>query len=161
MTRIIGVDPGLAATGIGIVRGRGLKVSDYSYGLISTSKTMPLPARLDRIFSKLLGVLESEKPDLMVVEDVFSLPRYPRSGITLGKVTGAILLAACRADIPVAEVPVREAKQVLTGNGAADKLQLENAVRHCLNRSAPIKPSHVSDALALALIGLFRHGGSG
>jgi crossover junction endodeoxyribonuclease RuvC len=116
-----------------------------------------LPERLDRIFSELLLVLKNETPHIMVVEDVFSLSKYPKSGITLGKVTGVILLAACRCGVPVAEVPVREAKQVLTGNGNASKLQLEHAVRHLLNSKAPIKPYHLSDALALALIGLFRY----
>ncbi len=93
----------------------------------------------------------------MVVEDVFSLEKYPKSGITLGKVTGAILLAGCEVKIPVIEIPVREAKKVLTGSGRASKVQLERAVRHFLNTDKPIKPHHASDALALALIGLFRN----
>ena len=67
-----------------------------------------------------------------------------------------ILLAACRAGVRVNEVPVREAKQVLTGNGNADKSQLEKSVRHFLNLTVPIRPYHASDALGLALIGLFR-----
>lgn len=92
----------------------------------------------------------------MVVEDVFSLEKYPKSGITLGKVTGAILLAGCQMKMPVVEIPVREAKKVLTGNGKASKVQLERAVRHFLNTNQPIKPHHASDAMALALIGLFR-----
>lgn len=93
----------------------------------------------------------------MVIEDVFSLQKYPKSGITLGKVTGVILLAGYQVDVPVTEVPVREAKQVLTGNGNASKMQLERAVRHFLNLTTPIKPYHASDALGLALIGLFRY----
>ncbi len=159
MIKIIGIDPGLAATGIGIVRGTGLKVDGYSYGSINTSKSISLPTRLDQIFSKLLLVLNDEKPDLMVVEDVFSLEKYPKSGIILGKVAGVVLLAGSRVDVPVAEVPVREAKQVLTGNGNATKIQLEKSVRHLLNLTAPIRPYHASDALGLALIGLFRYEG--
>ncbi len=158
MTKIIGIDPGLAATGIGIVMGQGFKVDGYSFCTINTSKKTPLPARLDQIFSKLLAVLEDEKPDLMVVEDIFSLKKYPASGITLGKVTGVILLAGYQANIPVVEVPVRKAKQALTGNGNASKMQLEKAVRNLLNLTIPIKPDHVSDAIGLALIGLFRYG---
>jgi crossover junction endodeoxyribonuclease RuvC len=157
MIKIIGIDPGLAATGIGIVRGTGLKVDGYAFGSIHTSKALSLPARLDHIFSKLLGVLKEEEPDLMLVEDVFSLDKYPKSGITLGKVTGVILLAGHQISIPVTEVSVREAKQILTGNGNATKAQLEKAVRHVLNLKTPIKPSHASDAMALALIGLFRY----
>ena len=156
MAKIIGIDPGLAATGIGIVTGRSMTVSGYSYGSINTPKSSSLPIRLDQIYSKLLGVLRDEKPDLMVVEDIFSLNAYPKSGLVLGKVTGVILLAGCQVGIPVVEIPVREAKKVLTGNGNATKMQLETAVRHTLNLDRPIKPDHASDALGLALIGLFR-----
>jgi len=158
MLKIIGIDPGLAETGIGIIRGRGLKVHDYSFGSIKTSSRSPISDRLDKIFSEIHVILKDEKPDLMVVEDVFFLKENPKSGITLGKVIGVILLAGCRAEVPAIEVPVREAKQVLTGNGNASKIQLETTVRHILNIGTPIRPYHASDAIALALIGLFRHG---
>jgi crossover junction endodeoxyribonuclease RuvC len=93
----------------------------------------------------------------MIVEEAFSLEKYPKSGITLGKVSGVILLAGQQAGIPVTEIPVREAKKILTGNGSADKSQLEMAVRRFLGIPGCIRPFHASDALALALIGLFRH----
>ncbi len=157
MVKIVGIDPGLAATGVGIVRGTGFKVDGYSFGSINTSKNLPLPGRLDQIFSNLLQVLTDEKPDIMVVEDVFSVQKFPKAGITLGKVIGVVLLAGCKADVPVIEVPVREAKQVLTGNGNATKNQLEKSVRRVLNLTDPIKPYHASDAMGLALLGLFRY----
>ena len=155
--KVIGVDPGLAATGVGIVRGKWLRIDGSAFGAIRTSADMPLPERLNHIFSQLSLLLKDESPDLMVLEDVFSLEKYPKSGITLGKVTGVLLLAGCQAEIPVTEVPVRESKQILTGNGNAGKRQLEISVRHLLKLKAPIKPFHASDALALALIGLFRY----
>jgi len=157
MIKIVGIDPGLAATGIGVVRGVDSKVNSYSYGGIYTSNKMSLPDRLDQIFSKLLKVIDTEKPDVMVVEDIFSMDKYPKSGITLGKVTGVILLAGCKKGLPVIEIPVREAKQVITGNGKATKMQLEIAVRNLLNQSKAIRPFHASDALGLALIGLYRY----
>ncbi|MFZ5573474.1 MAG: crossover junction endodeoxyribonuclease RuvC [Thermodesulfobacteriota bacterium] len=154
----IGIDPGLAATGVGIVVGRETTIEAYSFGSIETSPDMPLPGRLARIYERLGELLEAERPDLMVVEDVFSLPRYPKSGILLGKVIGVILLAGSRQNIPVLEVPVREAKQLLSGNGNAGKEQLELAVRHLLRHPGPIRPDHASDAMALAIIGQFRYG---
>ena len=160
MAKIIGIDPGLAATGIGVVQGVGTRVDGFSFGSISTAKSLSLPKRLDQLYSKLLLVLRSEIPDLMVVEDVFSLESYPKSGITLGKVSGVLLLAGCQVDVEVAEIPVREAKKALTGNGNASKMQLERAVRHFLNLTVPIRPNHASDAMALALIGLFRYANS-
>jgi crossover junction endodeoxyribonuclease RuvC len=157
MITIIGIDPGLSATGVGIVRGNGRKVSGYSFGSINTSRNKSLPNRLDHIFLKLLQVLNEERPDLMVVEDVFSLAKYPKSGITLGQVTGVVMLAGSQADVKSIEVPVREAKQVLTGNGNASKMQLEEAVRHRLKHQSPIRPYHASDAIGLALIGFYRY----
>ncbi len=157
--KVFGIDPGLAGTGIGIVHGQGLHVDGFAFGSIATAKNEEQSQRLEKIYTKLLGLLRKEMPDLMVVEDVFSLEKYPKSGILLGKVTGVILLAGCHINVPIKEVPVREAKQVLTGNGNASKAQLEKAVRHALKLDRPIRPFHASDALGLALIGLFRNRG--
>jgi len=159
--KIIGIDPGLAATGIGIVSGKGLRVVQFSYGSIQTGPSLALPARLSHIYSRLVKILDETRPDAMVVEDIFSLDRFPQSGITLGKVTGVVLLAGSHHGLAVTEVPVREAKQVLTGNGNASKAQLEMAVRRSLNVKDPIRPYHASDALGLAMIGLLRAGGAG
>jgi len=158
MIKIIGIDPGLASTGVGIVRGLKHNVQSYSYTSVHTSKKRALPHRLNHIFLTIQDILNSEKPDCMIVEDVFSLSRYPISGITLGKVSGVLLLAGYQANMPVMEIPVREAKKVLTGNGNASKIQLEMAVRRILNRKEPIRPDHASDALGLSLIGFYRYG---
>jgi crossover junction endodeoxyribonuclease RuvC len=157
MIKVIGIDPGLADTGIGIVRGSGLTVHGYAYGTISTSKKESIACRLEQIYTKISQVLADEKPDLMVLEDVFSLEKFPKSGIVLGKVCGVLLLAGVQSGIALNEVPVRQAKQILTGNGNASKVQLERAVRNAICASAPIRPFHASDALGLALIGLFRY----
>jgi crossover junction endodeoxyribonuclease RuvC len=155
--KIIGIDPGLSATGIGIVCGCGFSVSSYAFGSIEPPGDTDLPVRLDLIYSKLMALLEKETPDLLIIEDVFSLRRYPKSGIALGQVSGITLLAAFRSGITAREIPVREAKQVLTGNGNASKSQLEKSVRRRLNSQHPIRPYHASDALGLALIGLYRY----
>jgi crossover junction endodeoxyribonuclease RuvC len=158
VVKIIGIDPGLAATGIGIVHGRGMKVHHFAYGIIRTLAHQPQPDRLARIYQRLCGLLNQEAPDLMVVEDAYSLDRYPKSGLTLAKVTGVILLAGRLNGLAVAQVAVREAKAVLTGNGNAGKSQMEGAVRQALHLAAPIRPDHASDALGMALVGLFRYG---
>ncbi len=157
MVRVLGIDPGLADTGIGIIRGARGRAESYAYGSIHTAANLPTPERLDLIYTRVSEIIEGEAPHLMVIEDVFSLQRYPKSGILLGKVIGVILLAACRKGVPAIEVPVREAKQVLTGNGNASKAQLERAVRSRLCLAGKISPAHASDALALGLIGLYRH----
>lgn len=161
MRKIVGIDPGLAATGVGIVSGQGVTIRGYSFGVIQTSQSTSLPHRLDGIFSKLMTLLTAEAPDLVVVEDVFSLTKYPKSGIFLGQVTGVVLLACARAGLSCFSIPVREAKQVLTGNGNATKAQLEAAVRRCIGHADPIRPFHAADALGLAIIGLYRFDSKG
>ena len=156
MIKIVGIDPGLAETGIGIVWGSPSRVAGYAHGTIRTPKTDSQAHRLEQIHEKLSKVLQRETPDLILVEDIFSLGKYPKSGISLGKVVGVVLLAGAQMGVRAVEMQVREVKQVLTGNGNATKEQVETAVRHQLNLDKPLRPLHVSDALALALIGLFR-----
>lgn len=158
--KILGIDPGLADTGIGIVTGQGHKVHGFAFGVVHTNSKDSPALRLEQIFDRLCELLVAEKPDVVVLEDVFSLEKYPRSGISLGQVCGVILLASRKVAATVHTVAVREAKQVLTGNGNAGKEQLEKAVRNLLGCSDPIRPYHASDALGLALIGLFRYGGT-
>ncbi|MDA8142212.1 MAG: crossover junction endodeoxyribonuclease RuvC [Desulfobacteraceae bacterium] len=157
MIKVIGIDPGLAATGIGIVSGQNNLISSYAFGAVKTDPHASQPTRLDKIYTRLHHLLGEEKPDLLIIEDVFSLDKFPQSGIVLGKVCGVILLAGHQTNTPVREIAVREAKQVLTGNGNATKTQLEKAVRKSLGCNTPIRPFHASDALGLALIGLFRY----
>jgi crossover junction endodeoxyribonuclease RuvC len=156
MIKIVGIDPGLAATGIGIVWGSPTSVAGYAHGTIRTPKTDHTAHRLEKIHEKLSEVLRRETPGLMMVEDIFSLGKYPKSSILLGKVAGVIELAGAQSGIQTIEVQVREVKRVLTGNGNASKEQVETAVRRHLNLEKPLRPFHVSDALALALVGLFR-----
>jgi len=157
MVKVIGIDPGLAATGIGLVQGENTHLCGYSYGCIKTPSQDNTATRLDCIYTRLSQLLADEKPDLMVVEDVFSLHKYPKSGIDLGKVTGVILLAGNRAGLPVVELAVREVKKILTGSGNADKEQLEQAVRRVIRAPEPIRPFHASDATGLAIVGLYRY----
>lgn len=156
--KVLGIDPGLAATGIGIVTGLNRAVNSYAFGVVKTAKKDPPASRLEKIYTRLCALIVAEAPDMLVIEDVFSLEKYPRSGISLGQVSGVVLLASRKADVTVRQIAVREAKQVLTGNGNASKMQLENAVRAVLACDGPIRPYHASDALGLALIGLFRYG---
>jgi crossover junction endodeoxyribonuclease RuvC len=154
--KVMGIDPGLHETGVGIVTGGPRGVTGYAFGVIGTRPCDAQEIRLAAIYSETFSFLEEERPDLVVVEAAFSLSQYPKSGILLGKAMGALLAACGQRRVPVLEIPVREAKKVLTGNGRATKAQLELAVRSALGRDAPISPKHSSDALALALIGLSR-----
>ncbi len=158
MIKIIGIDPGLAGTGIGMVQGDGQKVSAYSFGSINTDQKDPLCLRLNRIYTQAIDFLRQQSPNVVVLEDIFSIKQYPNSGITLGKVTGVLLLAAYKSGASIYEIPVKEAKKLISGTGSADKYQVEKSVRHFLNHPEEIRPFHSSDALALAIAGFFRCG---
>jgi len=155
--RVVGVDPGLAGTGIGVVEGDACSVIRYSFGCVATASSDDLPLRLDTIYTRIRSFLADQNPDLVVIEDIYSLDKYPGSGILLGKVSGVLLVAAFRAGARVEEIAVREAKKIICGNGNADKFQMERAVRHFLNHPEPIRPFHASDALGLAITGYFRY----
>lgn len=156
--RAIGIDPGLAATGFAVVEtieGRG---GACEWGGITTDSRDPMPSRLSKLFDGVVQVMERWVPDLMVLEDVFVVDRFPRTAIQLGEVRGVICLAAWKQNVPVAEIKPTEVKKALTGDGWAAKDQIEKCLRRMLGIEGKISPNHASDAMALALIGLSRNG---
>ncbi|MBF0228277.1 MAG: crossover junction endodeoxyribonuclease RuvC [Desulfamplus sp.] len=157
MIKVIGIDPGLAGTGIGVVQGESRKISAYSFGSINTDKKDSLHLRLNLIYTQTIDFLHEQSPDIVIFEDIFSLKQYPNSAITLGKVTGVLMLAAYKSGATIYEIPVKEAKKLISGSGNADKYQVEESVRHILKHPQEIRPFHSSDALALAIAGLFRY----
>ncbi len=112
MIKVVGIDPGLAGTGIGVVEGDERSVIRYSFGCVSTESAESLPFRLDTIYTRIQAFLSDQAPDLVVIEDIYSLERFPGSGIQLGKVSGVILVSAFRAGSKVEEIAVREAKKL-------------------------------------------------
>ena len=155
--KAIGIDPGLAMTGFGIVEtlSRGGKACDW--GTIRTEADSPTPFRLKTIYEALKEILEKWRPNLLVLEEVFVLKQFPKAAIQLGEVRGVVYLAAQEMDIPVMEVKPTEVKSALTGSGRADKEQMKKAIRQILKIGNPLHSSHAGDALALALTGLSRN----
>lgn len=158
MVKIAGIDPGLAGTGVAVIHGNGTNIAGYSFGSIITDKQDSISLRLNIIYGKISDFLSQQAPDLVVIEDIFSLGKFPGSGITLAKVSGVLLLAAFKAGVNVEEISVREAKKIVSGSGSADKHQVERSVRDILGHKEPIRPFHASDALALSLCGYYRFG---
>ncbi|MFH2093516.1 MAG: crossover junction endodeoxyribonuclease RuvC [Pseudomonadota bacterium] len=157
MIKVVGIDPGLAGTGIGVIQGDSKEIVGYSFGSISTDPDDPIHLRLNIIYTKIFDFLCEQKPDHVVIEDIYSLEKYPGSGIMLGKVSGVLLLAAYKAGLNVEEIAVREVKKIVSGSGRADKHQMERTIRHLVGHKEPIRPFHASDALGLALTGYYRH----
>ena len=155
--KVVGIDPGLAGTGIAVIEGNNKEICGYSFGSITTDAKDSIPYRLHWIYSKTLEFLCKIQPEYVVIEDIYSLEKYPGSGIMLVKVSGVLLVAAYKAGLDVVEIPVREVKKIVSGNGSADKFQMERAVRNILKHEEPIRPFHASDALGLAITGYYRY----
>jgi len=155
---ILGVDPGLRATGFALVEGgvQGVRLLDH--GVIHTDGGAPLARRLHEIHAALTGLLIRMRPTQMAVEDLYAAQRFPRTAILMGHARGVICLAARQRKIPVMPLTPAEVKRATTANGNASKGQVQRATQALLGLRALPRPSHVADALGLAMTGLSRSG---
>jgi crossover junction endodeoxyribonuclease RuvC len=148
---VLGVDPGTAVTGYGVVaRERGGAVSLRECGVIRTTAQQPLPMRLREIFEGLTEVLERHQADVVAVESLF-FARNARTALVLGHARGAILLAATLRGIDVAEYSPAEIKSAVCGTGRATKEQVQYMVQQLLRLREPPRPSDAADGVAVAL----------
>lgn len=148
---VLGVDPGAAATGYGVVdRKAGGAVSLLECGVIRTNAARPMPERLKEIHLGVAEVIERHKPDIMAVEGVF-YGRNVRTTVILGHARGSILLAATLRDIPVAEYSPAEIKNAVVGTGRATKEQVQFMIKQLLRLKNPPQPSDAADGVAVAL----------
>ncbi|HSM60510.1 MAG TPA: crossover junction endodeoxyribonuclease RuvC [Longimicrobiales bacterium] len=160
---VLGIDPGTAVTGYGVVARRGPgAVSLLECGVIRTSPGEPLAGRIREIFEEVEKLLERHHPAAVAVESVFQ-GKNARSALTLGHARGAILLAAALRDLPIAEYTPGEIKKAVVGTGQATKEQVGFMVMQQLRlREAPA-PADAGDgvatALAHCLLGAFPKGG--
>lgn len=157
--RAVGFDPGLADTGFAALEaGRGPRAAVLGTGVIRTRSADPLEARLLALFEGVHRVLDTFAPDLLVVEDVFSASAVPRAAILTGHARAVVCLAGGQRSLRVLAVAPAEVKRAVTASGAAPKAQVARAVQALLGLPTLPRPSHVADALALALAGLSRAG---
>jgi crossover junction endodeoxyribonuclease RuvC len=152
---ILGIDPGLNSTGFGAIECNSVVPSAIKYGHIKTSPKEHISNRLFQIHSDINSLINSLQPDLVAVENAFSLVRYPKAGILLGSVLGIIYLSVFQHNISMIEITPREVKNSLSGYGAADKYQMKATIKKLL-RLGEIKSFHASDALAVALAAFYR-----
>jgi crossover junction endodeoxyribonuclease RuvC len=148
---ILGVDPGTAVTGFGVVRRLAAGgVSLVECGVIRTSSGRPLPDRIREIYLEIAGLIERHQPFAMSVENVFQ-GKNARSALTLGHARGAILLAGALKDLPIAEYAPREIKKAVVGTGNATKDQVGFMVKQQLRLKEAPTPADASDGVAAAL----------
>jgi len=149
MLLIIGLDPGLACTGWGVIAADGNRLRHVANGQVRTDPKQALPNRLVRLDEALGEVIEFHRPDTAAVEEVF-LNENPQSSLKLGHARGVILLAAARRGLDVGEYAARLVKKALVGTGGADKVQVHAMVQRLLP-GAKIAGSDAADALAVAI----------
>jgi crossover junction endodeoxyribonuclease RuvC len=146
---IIGLDPGLACTGWGVIAALGNRLSHVANGQIRTDPKQALPQRLVRLEQALEEVIAAHRPEAAAVEEVF-LNENPQSTMKLGHARGVILLVAARGGFDVGEYAARLVKKAVVGTGAAEKLQVHAMVQRLLP-SAKIAGADAADALAVAI----------
>jgi crossover junction endodeoxyribonuclease RuvC len=148
---VLGIDPGTAITGYGLVHetpSGDLEI--VAHGAITTPAKAPMPERLLQLFQELNEVITLYQPDSSGVEKLF-FAKNVKTGMTVSQARGVILLSLATAQIPIAEYAPVEIKQAVAGYGAADKKQIQEMVRVLLNLDKTPKPDDAADALAVAI----------
>jgi len=154
--KVVGVDPGVTATGFGVLEMQSGGVTVVDAGVISTSATQVLEARLNAIHRAIHRLIEVQKPSLLIVEDLYTEYKFPRTAVLMGHARGVIYLAARQLGVAVLALAPSEVKRAVTGNGSAGKAQVQRAVQTLLGLDRVPRPSHVADALGLAVTGMGR-----
>ena len=147
---ILGIDPGTAIMGYGVVERTGGRLRAVDYGAITTSPDLPLPDRLATIHSMVTELIETHHPDLLAVERLF-FSKNAQSAFGVGQARGVVLLAAAQAGVPVREATPNEVKVGVTGYGNADKDQVGRMVAVILQLPDVPTPDDTADALAIAI----------
>jgi crossover junction endodeoxyribonuclease RuvC len=147
---VLGIDPGTAITGYGLVRedDEGLALVDC--GVITTPSGQPLAARLQTIYQGLIGVIREHQPETAAVEELF-FSRNVRTALSVGHARGVVLLALADAGLPIYEYKPLQVKQAIAGYGSADKQQVQEMVRMLLSLDHVPQPDDAADAVAVAV----------
>jgi crossover junction endodeoxyribonuclease RuvC len=147
---VLGIDPGIAITGYGLVTDTGQGLSAVEYGVIETTAGQPLCERLLRLDTQLRALIGTYQPDVMAVEELFFSANV-RTAMAVGQARGVILLAAARAGLEVFEYTPLQVKQAVSGYGRADKHQVQEIIRLLLQLDSMPHPDDAADALAVAI----------
>lgn len=148
--RVIGIDPGTAITGWGVVEGAGDNLQMVAAGVITTAADTPLPARLQIIYRELTGIVAEWQPDSAAIEELF-FSKNAKTALAVGHGRGAAMLALANANLTITEYKPLEVKQAITGYGGADKRQMQQMVKLLLSLDDIPRPDDAADALAVAI----------
>lgn len=149
---ILGIDPGIARMGWGVVEEVRQKPRAVAYGCFETEKETPHKERLRAVHDELTRLITQYKPDRIAVEKLF-FSKNVKTALTVGEARGVIMLTCAEAHATVFEISPKEVKQALTGYGGADKQQMQKMIQLILGLKEIPKPDDAADALAIALAG--------
>ena len=148
--RVLGIDPGTATTGYGVVEEVNGELKARAFGVIRTQADQPLPVRLQSIYREVKELATEWEPAGAAVEELF-FSKNVRTAMSVGQARGVTLLALTDAGLSIAEYTPLTVKQAVTGYGSADKAQIQEMVRLLLGLAEPPKPDDAADALAVAI----------
>jgi crossover junction endodeoxyribonuclease RuvC len=151
---ILGIDPGTATMGWGVIRQEGNRLHYLQHGAIVTPASWEMPRRLGRLFDGVTELVKGYRPETVAVEELFFNTNVT-TAITVGQARGVVLLAAYRAGVEVAEYTPLQVKQAITSYGRAEKRQVQEMVRSLLNLREIPKPDDAADGLAIAITHAF------
>ena len=150
---ILGIDPGTAATGFGIInklKVKNQKLKVITYGCIKTPTNLTTAERLKVLHNQLNLLIKKYKPDMVAVEDIFFFKNL-KTAVKVSQARGVILLTAAKSKIPIFECTPLQVKQATTSYGRAEKIQVQKMVKTLLNLKEIPKPDDAADALAVAI----------
>ena len=149
--RILGIDPGLQVCGYACLEADGDRESLIEAGILRTEGDLPIEQRLNRISEDMQSILESLRPEIVAVEELYSHYAHPRTAILMGHARGVILQKCAQAAIEVRSFSATRIKKAITGNGRASKEQVQRTIQTILSLARLPEPSDVADAIAAAL----------
>lgn len=148
--RILGLDPGNAITGFGVIRAEKGQYILEEYGALRTNAGIPQHIRLKLLYEQAIELLERVAPEQVAIEELF-FNRNTTTAVPVGQARGVLLLACAQKELPVAEYTPLQVKQALTGYGRAEKQQIQYMVARLLHLDGVPKPDDAADALAIAM----------
>jgi len=147
--KILGIDPGLCTTGYGLITDDKFKIVEA--GVIRTETKKPIQDRVKTIFDEITVIVKEHKPDVLVLEKIYSHYKHPTTSILMGHARAMACLVCGEFDIKLVNYPSTRVKKAVTGNGHASKYQVQRMVQSLLRLKTPPEPVDVSDALAIAI----------
>lgn len=147
---ILGIDPGYAIVGVGVLEYVGNKFKMLEYNAITTPAGMPTPQRLQKIYEQMQFYIDQYAPDAMAIEELF-FNSNQKTAILVAQARGVLLVSAANNHLPICEYTPLQVKQSVTGYGRADKKQIQSMVKMILNLKEIPKPDDAADALAIAI----------